>query len=233
VLRILTCLAMLMGLAACGGGGGEAASNPDEVPEAVAPGAATPATTGVDGMAAQAAPPESPASLAPAAPVLPAASSVAVVPVVLPPASSAADSATSLAPAPAEAPMQPEPQVLPAPETPAQTASGPEPWDPDTEQLEPPPPLSLLGTGSGVATVSWTPPGQRTDGSPLMALGGYRILFGTDPAGLTEAVEVGAPGIHRYLVEGLPAGLWYFGVMAVDDEGRASELSALAAKLIE
>lgn len=73
-----------------------------------------------------------------------------------------------------------------------------------------PPPTS----GTGTASLSWTPPTRKTDGSSLTNLAGYHINYGTSASSLSQSVTVANPGVANYVVENLSAGTWYFAVKA-------------------
>jgi hypothetical protein len=88
----------------------------------------------------------------------------------------------------------------------------------------PPPP------GTGTATLSWTPPTERVDGSALDNLAGYEIYYGQDPTRLDQVIALDNPGLTTYVVEQLSQGTWHFGMKAVDAEGRHSALSNLGSK---
>lgn len=79
--------------------------------------------------------------------------------------------------------------------------------------------VTVTTTGTKSATLSWTAPTQRTDGSALTNLGGYRIYFGTSSAALTRQASVTNPSLTTYVVDGLSAGTWYFAATAVDANG--------------
>ena len=86
--------------------------------------------------------------------------------------------------------------------------------------------------GSGTALLTWLPPTQREDGSPLGDLSGYRIQYGMDPDWLDSSVYLGNPGLSSYLVEGLSGGRWYFTIRSIDSAGRESAPSEAASKTI-
>lgn len=92
--------------------------------------------------------------------------------------------------------------------------------------------IAVVQGGSGTATVSWTPPSERTDGSTLTDLAGYRMRYGTNPSSLSSYVEIYGTGVTRFVVDGLTSGTWYFGLTAFDRSGRESALSNLASKRI-
>lgn len=85
---------------------------------------------------------------------------------------------------------------------------------------------------SGTALVSWLPPTQRTDGSPLSNLVGYRLYYGTRADALTQTISLANGGLSSHMVEGLSTGTWYFAVVACDSSGQDSALSNIAAKTV-
>ena len=86
------------------------------------------------------------------------------------------------------------------------------------------------GAATGTATLSWLPPTERIDGSPIGELAGYRILYGQVSRQYDHTVELNSAGITRYVVEGLTSGTWYFAIQAVTSDGLISEPSAEASK---
>jgi hypothetical protein len=93
--------------------------------------------------------------------------------------------------------------------------------------------LTVQQNSSGRATVSWVPPTQRTDGSALTNLAGYRIRYGTSATALTQVVQLNGVSLTSYMIEGLTPGAWYFAVSAVDSGGLESQPSAPASKVIQ
>ena len=91
---------------------------------------------------------------------------------------------------------------------------------------------STGGSGTGSATLSWSPPTTREDGSTLTNLAGYKIYYGTDENSLDNIVSLDNPGLARYTVDGLAAGTYYFSITAVDSAGAESMSSDIASKTI-
>jgi hypothetical protein len=85
---------------------------------------------------------------------------------------------------------------------------------------------------NGSATISWVPPTQNTDGSPLTDLGGYRIYYGTSVAALTQVAEISNPGITTYMVQNLSPATWYFSLRAFRADGTESDPSNIVSKTI-
>jgi len=73
----------------------------------------------------------------------------------------------------------------------------------------------------GWADLTWTPPTQNTDGTPLTDLADYRVAYGTTPTNLATTVTVPVPA-SGYGVTGLAAGPWYFTVSACNVPGVCS-----------
>jgi hypothetical protein len=89
--------------------------------------------------------------------------------------------------------------------------------------------VQALATGS--ATLSWTPPTQNTDGSPLVDLAGYKVYWGTASKSYGSSVRLANAGLSSYVVEGLASGTtYYFAVTALNSSGAESQVSNEAAK---
>jgi hypothetical protein len=84
----------------------------------------------------------------------------------------------------------------------------------------------------GSANVSWTPPTERTDGSALTDLAGYKVYYGTDPNSLTHVVNITNAGQTSHFVENLASGTWYFAVTAYCEDGLESNKSTIGSKTI-
>lgn len=82
--------------------------------------------------------------------------------------------------------------------------------------------------GGGTVTLSWLPPTQQVDGSPIGELSGYRLLFGQASREYSQAIDVDNPGITRYTIDGLGSGDWYFAIQTIDAQGLISDPSAEA-----
>jgi hypothetical protein len=92
--------------------------------------------------------------------------------------------------------------------------------------------ISVVATASGAATLSWAPPTQNSDGSPLTNLAAYRVHFGTDQDSLTDMVTIPNPGVATFVVEQLTPATWYFAVTAVNGAGVESPLSNVGSKTV-
>jgi len=92
--------------------------------------------------------------------------------------------------------------------------------------------ITVSDTQLGAAILTWLPPTENTDGSPIDDLAGYRIRYGRQAGELTELQSIPNPGITSVVVENLASGTWYFAVSAYNSSGVESEYSNLAHKTI-
>lgn len=91
-----------------------------------------------------------------------------------------------------------------------------------------PPPAEASGT----LQLSWNPPSENTDGSPLEDLAGYRIYYGTASGSYDRSVTVAAAAATDYTLDHLPAGTYYAVVKAYASDGTESDASAEVSKTI-
>lgn len=84
----------------------------------------------------------------------------------------------------------------------------------------------------GRATLSWQAPTDRTDGSPLTNLAGFRIYYGTNQNDLRQSVEIRDPGANTWVIDNLTAGTWYFAATAFDATGIESARTNAVSKSI-
>jgi hypothetical protein len=92
--------------------------------------------------------------------------------------------------------------------------------------------LTVTDAGTGSATLSWMPPTQNSDGTPLTNLQGYEIRYGLSRDEMSSVVSIDNPSLSIYMVENLTSGTWYFAVSAVNSIGVISPLSNVASKTI-
>jgi hypothetical protein len=69
------------------------------------------------------------------------------------------------------------------------------------------------------ATLNWIPPTEKTDGSVLTDLHGYKVYYGTSPDNLTQVVQVANPGLTSYVIDNLATGTWYFAMTSYTAQG--------------
>jgi hypothetical protein len=92
--------------------------------------------------------------------------------------------------------------------------------------------ISVVAFSTGSATLSWMPPTQNTDGTPLTNLAGYRVYWGPAVGNYTSSVTLNTAGLTSYVVSNLAPGTYYFAVSALNSGGLESALSNSALKTI-
>jgi hypothetical protein len=85
---------------------------------------------------------------------------------------------------------------------------------------------------SNSVTLSWTAPTDNEDGTVLVDLAGYTIVYGPSSEMLHQSVRVNNPGIDRYVLDEVPAGAYFFAVKAYADSGAESEVSNVVSKVV-
>jgi len=94
--------------------------------------------------------------------------------------------------------------------------------------------LLLLSVSAlaGSATLSWTPPTQNEDGTPITDLAGYWIYYGTVSGNYPNSIQIADPTISTYVVDSLAAGNWFFVATAYNTAGIESAYSNEATKTV-
>jgi hypothetical protein len=80
--------------------------------------------------------------------------------------------------------------------------------------------------------LTWTPPTQNTDGSPLNNLAGYRVYWGTSQGNYANSATITNPGIATYVVSQLTPAQWFFVVTAYSSTGVESTFSNVTSKQV-
>lgn len=91
--------------------------------------------------------------------------------------------------------------------------------------------VSEPSSGDGV-TLSWIPPTENEDGSALLDLAGYTIVYGPSSTMMHQSVRIENAGLSRYVFDDLPTGTYYFGVKAFTDDGVQSDVSNIVSKVV-
>jgi hypothetical protein len=92
--------------------------------------------------------------------------------------------------------------------------------------------IAVVQSTNNSATLSWTPPTQNTDGTPLINLAGYRIYYGTSAAAMTTVIQISNSGTSTHTVSNLTAATWYFSVKAYTAANTESSFSSTVSKTI-
>jgi hypothetical protein len=93
--------------------------------------------------------------------------------------------------------------------------------------------IQVVGTATDSMMLSWTPPTQNTDGTPLNDLAGYKVYWGTAQGNYPHSVTIPNPGLATYVVTRLTPARWYFAVTAYSTTGLESGYSNVVSKTIQ
>jgi len=74
--------------------------------------------------------------------------------------------------------------------------------------------IEVVNYGNLSVTLSWIPPQENEDGSPLFDLSGYKVHYGSQSGLLPNIIDIPAPGLAAYFVDGLVSGTYYFKLTA-------------------
>lgn len=85
---------------------------------------------------------------------------------------------------------------------------------------------------AGTATLTWTAPTTRTDGSPLSAVASYNVYRGTSATTLTKLATVTAPATGYVDSAAINGATNYYAVSAVDSAGNEGPQSNVASKAV-
>lgn len=92
--------------------------------------------------------------------------------------------------------------------------------------------ITVADASIGAASLSWLPPTENVDGSALIDLAGYRIVYGPSATQLTQTIDVANAGMSAYVVTDLAPGTYYFAVRAYTQRGAESADSNVVAKVV-
>lgn len=88
--------------------------------------------------------------------------------------------------------------------------------------------IDVVDVGNFSVSLSWTPPTQNSDNSPLTDLAGYKIYYGITEGQYPNAIQIDNPGIATYVIQGLTANTYYFVATAINSSGLESDFSNVA-----
>ncbi len=85
--------------------------------------------------------------------------------------------------------------------------------------------VQVVDNGAKSVTLTWLPPTENQDGTPLLNLAGYRIRYGQQSGSYAKAISVDNPGLTSYVVDGLVPSGYYFVISAYNATGVESNYS--------
>lgn len=93
--------------------------------------------------------------------------------------------------------------------------------------------VDVVLTAPGSISVSWTPPTERTDGTPLVDLAGYTIYWGPEEGHYPNVATIDNPGITSFVIEPLVPGTYFVAATAFDSGGLESMMSDAAEATVQ
>jgi hypothetical protein len=95
-------------------------------------------------------------------------------------------------------------------------------------------PLTQSGTSpsTGTVTLTWVPPTDNTNGTPVTDLAGYHIHYGTSQDNMTQVIDLAGSSTTEFEVSGLAPGTYYFAISAYTALGTESAESDVGYKTI-
>jgi hypothetical protein len=94
-------------------------------------------------------------------------------------------------------------------------------------------PAAISQQGAGSATISWIPPSQNEDGTPLLDLAGFNIYIGAEVGVYTQSINIDNPGITRLVIDELDPGTHYFVATAFSNTREESAYSNMIVRRVE
>ena len=93
-------------------------------------------------------------------------------------------------------------------------------------------PAPVTPTVAGTASLSWSPPTENTNGTPLTNLSGFVIRYGTSSTALNNKISVASASATGAEITNLSSGNWQFAVTAINTANVESQFSAIVGKTI-
>ena len=90
--------------------------------------------------------------------------------------------------------------------------------------------VSQIATSS--ITLSWIPPTQNEDNTPLMDLAAYKIYYGLAEGSYPNQIWVDTPGVTSYVVDNLAPNTYYFVSTSINSSGIESDFSNVTVKTV-
>jgi Putative Ig domain len=82
--------------------------------------------------------------------------------------------------------------------------------------------VQVVDSGSKSVSLTWVPPTENEDGTPLLNLAGYRIRYGNQSGNYPNEITLSNPGLTTFVVAGLVPNDYYFVMVAYNTGGTES-----------
>jgi len=91
--------------------------------------------------------------------------------------------------------------------------------------------LAAVASAKGSTTLTWQPPTENDDGTPLK-LTGFRIYWGLTEGYYPNSVTLDNPGLTRHVIEQLAPATYYFVATALSKDGESEPSNVIAMKIL-
>jgi hypothetical protein len=85
--------------------------------------------------------------------------------------------------------------------------------------------VEVVTIGRDSVSLSWQPPIENDDGTPLLDLAGYRLRYGLESNTYPNVIDINSPGILTFSVDNLVPNKYYFVLSAYNSNGIESSHS--------
>jgi len=85
---------------------------------------------------------------------------------------------------------------------------------------------------NGDVTLTWTPPTENEDGSPLTDLAAYKIYYGLSEGNYPNEIPISNPGLTAYVIDNLTPNTYYFVATSINSSGVESAYSNVRSKVV-
>lgn len=92
--------------------------------------------------------------------------------------------------------------------------------------------VTVTDTALGSVSLSWQPPTENEDGTPVTDLSGYKIYYGKSSGLYDNEVDIGDPDMTNYVVDNLLPDTYYFAATAYNESGVESSYSGEAVRSV-
>lgn len=92
--------------------------------------------------------------------------------------------------------------------------------------------ITVTDSALGSMALSWTPPTENADGTPLTNLAGYKIYYGLSQGNYPNLVRIDNPSISTYLIDNLLPDTYYVVATSFNSVGVESAFSNVAIRTV-
>jgi len=96
----------------------------------------------------------------------------------------------------------------------------------------PPFAINVTQVATNSIMLTWTPPTEYEDGTPLSDLAAYKIYYGQFEGNYPSQISIDNPGLTSHMVENLPPNTYFFVATSINSTGFESEFSNVVTRTV-